>query len=749
MFLLAALIVLASIIQTAAAATSFTMYALNGNGLVNSTKMAHINTAINSHNPHAFILSESKTNLKIGPDLPNNDYTIFEEPGVQAENHHLYKWDVVLGIRKAVDIVLQTNNGKDFFQSHRHLCPVDPGTPATSNFWPELTKLCQSTTLSWTVGGDLNATVSAAGQASGGAKACAQFLLFLDHAAGHDIWTNYPDRNRNYDWTSRANPESTSGNIINRVVTSKRSLLDSQILVADHLKDFNFRDDMDNLITAAGLEDKQVHDDTSFLDVYDSFTELLIPAAERAYRRINRYTRRPDKRIMTPKIEKIIAQIQFMGGTIRTICDNNAPDLTHGAQLPYLAKTQILPDTQVTTQQGVQTWDLMSYLAGIKCWAKRHKVEGMYDAVNAYGLPSAIIDLDHATQTDTKCFIRTAHAIIAPVIITSVTKQGSSLSPVKLTLTTSLGHHYLNNLMASDPDALIITSGSAQKADPHLPDDFLQAKTVMAEATEDSYIFSQTLASLRCSALAMERFSIVKQNIISKARTLLSLQPIKRADAEDLDTRIKVKIHMELGMPFMPSMDIFTLPIDLHGFDFPSITRINNRIAIDGLHRDLNHPIASYWKLARLILADWTCHINNCTNPIDSDGLTCDFTCHTNCVPYGWIVAQKAMTELSPKLALKRTHNNGILTGNVSLSHMLKTFGNHLPLALCPNGQDMGQWRMKADGAWLIDTKSRPMGSSWTLAAKTNWDKLSNVLRCSNIHWYSLGQPDVLQPRED
>ncbi|KAJ7451025.1 hypothetical protein FB451DRAFT_1409931 [Mycena latifolia] len=260
--------------------------------------------------------------------------------------------------------------------------------------------------------------------------------------------------------------------------------------------------------------------------------------------------------------------------------------------VPYIAKTRILPDTQVAMQQGIQTRDLMSYLAAIKCWAKRHK--GMYDAVTTYGLPPAIIDLDHAAQTDTKCFIRTAHGITEPIIITGVTKQ----------------------------------------------DDTLQAKVVMAtEATDDSYIFVRLLPSLRHNALAMERFQydygwltqwrksvayvleptsnppdyaefdsitnhrrygnflrakvddpctrfeelknfiddftfpkflrcppitllwkIVKQNIISKARALLSLQPIKRADAEDLDRRIKNKIHLESGMPFTPSSDVLTLP---------------------------------------------------------------------------------------------------------------------------------------------------------------------------------------------
>ncbi|KAJ7460332.1 hypothetical protein FB451DRAFT_1405560 [Mycena latifolia] len=119
----------------------------------------------------------------------------------------------------------------------------------------------------------------------------------------------------------------------------------------------------------------------------------------------------------------------------------------------------------------------------------------------------------------------------------------------------------------------------------------------------------------------------------------------------------------------MPNSDILTLPVDLHGLDFPSIARINDSISIDGLQRDLNHPIPSYQTLARITLADWTCSINNCTNPIDYEGLTRDFTRHANRIPYGWITAQKAMADSSPKLALKRTELKGILSGDVSLSH--------------------------------------------------------------------------------
>ncbi|KAJ7176387.1 hypothetical protein C8R43DRAFT_872951, partial [Mycena crocata] len=213
---------------------------------------------------------------------------------------------------------------------------------------------------------------------------------------------------------------------------------------------------------------------------------------------------------------------------------------------------------------------------------------------------------------------------------------------------------------------------------------------------------------------------IVKQNIISKARALLSLQPIKRADAEDLDRRIKAKVHAETGMPFVPSSDVLTLPIDLHGLDFPSIARINDGIATSGkTHITISQKLKVHRRiLARITLADWTCGINACASPIDGQGLTRDFVRYSGKIPYGWIVAQKAMSSLTPTLALKRTEILGILSGEVSLSHVLQTFSNHLPAVPCPNGHalrslrgkgirtlnDMGQWRIQVDGRWIVET---------------------------------------------
>ena len=189
--------------------------------------------------------------------------------------------------------------------------------------------------------------------------------------------------------------------------------------------------------------------------------------------------------------------------------------------IQYVAEKSILPDTQVAAQPGVQTCDLMSYLAGIKCWANQHKQpiyaikrdqikgfdylspEGFYDEIWAYSLPSTIIDLDKAAQAQVQCFIHTAYGTTSLITISGVSKQGGPASPLKLMFTTSMGHYYL---IYKDKDALMITPTSNKCRDPHLMDTQLQLQVAMVEATDSSYIFSWSTDSLIWNTLTMERF---------------------------------------------------------------------------------------------------------------------------------------------------------------------------------------------------------------------------------------------------
>ena len=550
---------------------------------------------------------------------------------------------------------------------------------------------------------------------------------------------------------------------------------------------------------------------------------------------------------------------------------------------PFIAANAILPDTQVATQQGVQTRDLTSFLAGVLTWANRHKTpvyalkrdqmkgfdylapEGFYDAITAYGLPREIIEIDKAAQTNTKVFIRTAHGLTEPIIVSGVAKQGGPISPLKSTLTTSLGHRLLDDVASETAGALTITTASHDRNDPHLPNDNLSLPIRMIEATDDSIIFARSIPALQSFCLLAERFQyaygwltnwtkttafilspdgiqpttlsmpsitiepgvsplvvtnhdvplvpneldflrvkinnpsyrfrelldfveaftlpkfvgptpitllrkIAMQSIASRARALLSFQPITDTDALKLDRSVAAKVHAASGFPWIFNTEIATLPVSLHGFEFPSIRRINASIAVDGLSRDLNHHIPAYRSMALITLADWTCLINDCVNPLAQPGINKDFSrrIHFNTIPAAWIIAQKEMGTMKPPLCLLPTDQSHILKGDLSISHCLKLLKMHD--RSFPSGSTAYSLRtagirlVKQLGKWLatdnklvfnpINTDDRlQLLRRQSAAVKTNWLKATHALSHSDICWLCLGSTDLLteplQRRDD
>jgi hypothetical protein len=140
--------------------------------------------------------------------------------------------------------------------------------------------------------------------------------------------------------------------------------------------------------------------------------------------------------------------------------------------VPYAAKLNVIPETQVAMQQGVQTRDVMSYLASVKCYTEHHHQKvyalqrdqmkgfdylapsGFYDALKAYRFPDAICDLDKAAQKHTKAYIHTAYGVTGPVVIDRLTKHG---------------HCYLDDLASTDPGVLIMTMKAWKANDIHTP----------------------------------------------------------------------------------------------------------------------------------------------------------------------------------------------------------------------------------------------------------------------------------------
>ena len=201
-------------------------YGLNANRMVQPIKINHFNAVICTRRPHIFIVNETKTKSKLRSSLPFLHYDIYEEPGECAKGHHIFKWDVVVGIRKdlqvaqrleikqkalkghvvALDIVLPTPNDRCF----KH-CFFGAYTPwnlgsigDVSLFWRDMTSLCQSTTSLWTMAGDFNATVASFECLSSGADARDQYLRFLIEMDGHDLWSDVEEHSCLNDWTCRS-----------------------------------------------------------------------------------------------------------------------------------------------------------------------------------------------------------------------------------------------------------------------------------------------------------------------------------------------------------------------------------------------------------------------------------------------------------------------------------------------------------------------------------------------------------------
>jgi hypothetical protein len=168
--------------------------------------------------------------------------------------------------------------------------------------------------------------------------------------------------------------------------------------------------------------------------------------------------------------------------------------------------------------------------------------------------------------------------------------------------------------------------------------------------------------------------------------------------------------------------------------------------------------------MALITLADWTCSINECINPLVQPGIMKDFSrrlqYHT--IPAAWIVAQKEMASFEPPLCLCSTDLSHFLNGDVSISHtlkLLKPFDN-----ACPSGSSayslrtaglrlinqLGTWShvnqsLKFTPFKIADRLPNPQRLSAAVVA--NWNKVTLSLSQSNLNWFFHGSVDLLTPR--
>lgn len=197
-------------------------------------------------------------------------------------------------------------------------------------------------------------------------------------------------------------------------------------------------------------------------------------------------------------------------------------------------------------------------------------------------------------------------------------------------------------------------------------------------------------------------------------------------------------VHDIMGFPFRPSSDIATLPLVPRGFEFPSVARMNQGIAVSGLTCNLNHHIPAYRSMAIITLADWTCSRNACMAPLDGLGLMKDFSYHTKSVPAAWIIAHKALASMRPAVTLCCTDQLYLLHGDVSIAHVLNAHNNvDLQVRKIFTGHSLNVLhrrdlrKIRDIGKWIVSTEtgeiklllkalpSRHMANTWNKLSDT------------------------------
>jgi len=190
----------------------------------------------------------------------------------------------------------------------------------------------------------------------------------------------------------------------------------------------------------------------------------------------------------------------------------------------YLNRLQVVPPTQIATQPGVQARDLVSFIAQLECWADRQQLplyilrrdqkkgfdrlepEGFYDAIAAFGLPAEIAAFDRAAQTNVPYKIKTAYGYSRQFMVSGVTKQGGSLSPLKCTLTSAMLSQWLDDSTSLVGDGLIIRSLQSNLSHPHVPSDNIRLPVGLVEAMDDSGIAAGSRTTLDRLCHMSERF---------------------------------------------------------------------------------------------------------------------------------------------------------------------------------------------------------------------------------------------------
>jgi hypothetical protein len=173
------------------AQSELSVCALNANGLMSPVMLAIISPLLMKLAPHFFALSETKTRTNAASNPQISNYEVFEKKAIPcAAPSCLAKWGIILDVQKdlqivarvplnhellkgqvvCVDVVVPSLSSSSTSFIHRVFAvyaPCDPSADDLSlNFWPCLMNMVQESKTSWSIFGDLNATIASFERAS-------------------------------------------------------------------------------------------------------------------------------------------------------------------------------------------------------------------------------------------------------------------------------------------------------------------------------------------------------------------------------------------------------------------------------------------------------------------------------------------------------------------------------------------------------------------------------------------------------
>lgn len=145
-------------------------------------------------------------------------------------------------------------------------------------------------------------------------------------------------------------------------------------------------------------------------------------------------------------------------------------------------------------------------------------------------------------------------------------------------------------------------------------------RTPIDDVTQGPDVIRRVIDSLPFPAGSKLTLSLIHRAMwmlaVPKILPKLSLLPIMPDQAvilDDLMTR-KVAACLQVDTSTAP---ILSLPLSQHGFDLPSIYRLNAKAAVDIVLRSLNHHLPIIRTMAQITMANWSCQAHSCTDPFE------------------------------------------------------------------------------------------------------------------------------------